>query len=188
MIESIETADMHDERRPNSRLDDVRRVMLAKRVSVAVLVMILVSLLAGCAVAPETRAGGAASLTAPLDSQETSDAAAVVERYLEALSGNDIDALVETVTESRRSANLDNLAQLKRWTGFEVESIVQGGRFIKPSELVDQYEEIGFKRIAVFHVTGRLPQPQPDDVLPDDFDVIVVEDGSGRWLVHDSGH
>lgn len=127
-------------------------------------------------------------MTAPLDSQETSDAAAVVERYLEALSGNDIDALVETVTESRRPSYLANPGQLKRWTGFEVESIVQGGRFIKPSELVDQYEESGFKRIAVFHVTGRLQQPQPDDVLPEDFDVIVVDDGLGRWLVHDSGH
>ncbi len=191
MIESIDAAVMRAFRQSDSRPEHIRerRIMMTQRVSILAIAMILIAVLAGCAPAAlETPAGKEAGLTAPLDSQEKSEAAAVIERHFEALGANDVDALVEMVTESRRSVYLDNLEQLKRWKGFEVESVMEGGRFIRPDELSGQYDGRGFRRIAVFHVIGRLPQPRPDDVLPEEFDVIVVKDSSGRWLVHDWGH
>ncbi len=131
--------------------------------------------------------GASDQLTAELDSGELSEATWVVERHLEALGSSDFETLDDTVTETRRRVYSQNREQLKRWKGFEVEPISVGGRWIHPEELVSQYDGQGFTRIAVFTVTGRLPEPR-DDVLPEEFDVIVVKDSSGRWLVNDQGH
>ncbi|MDZ4168813.1 MAG: hypothetical protein U1E26_04045 [Coriobacteriia bacterium] len=132
--------------------------------------------------------GGASDrLTAELNSEELSEATRVVGRHLEALGSSDFETLDDTVTESRRRVYSQNREQLRRWKGFEVESIAEGGRWIRTEELISQYDGEGFTRIAVLTVTGRLPEPR-DEVLSDEFDVIVVRDPSGRWLVNDQGH
>lgn len=159
------------------------------RVMIWFLSVVLLVGLAGCASAPPDEPERVdRSLSVSLDAQENREAVEVLEHHLRALAAGDLDTLLETTPAHRHSIYVDNPKQIARWNGFQVEFVSLGGGWISEDEVAAQYEGRGYKRIAIFHITGRFPKPRSDDVLPEEFDVIMIQDASGRWMINDMGH
>lgn len=148
-------------------------------------------LLVGCKVSSvRGPADGTASVitTGALSASEIAKSKRVLDRYLAASGEVDMQALRETSDPYHWGLLKTNPQQCARWRGYRATRVTPlADDDPRTVEWREYYMRQGYTAVQLFEVMGVFPDPDPTDVLPEEFDVIMVRTLSGAWRFRDSG-
>lgn len=164
--------------------------------SLAIVAAVLAVTLAGCApatqptgaVASESGSSQSTEATAVVTQEDLASARAVLMRYLEALSTNDMQALLDLSPDYRdfifKQPSWPD--QARSWAQLKVVTVETPGKY-HDDEYMPQIDTGLPYQAAVFHVVAIRPSAPADDEEMDTDVVLIRPSADSGWLVLDMG-